>query len=100
MSDGDFSSPKCALLNIHSFQVHRETEVTIRFSAEEAMPSRKTKLPIVDDEPSTRLLLSQIMAKDYEVAMAEDGAFAPVPLRRSSTSENVSPRRDLHGGKD
>jgi CheY-like chemotaxis protein len=46
------------------------------------MLAKNTKLLIVDDEPSTRLLLSQIfMARGFEVATAHDGFAALEQMR-------------------
>ncbi len=47
------------------------------------MPTLKTKMLIVDDEPSTRLLMSHIFRElGYEVRTAEDGFAALVEIRQ------------------
>jgi hypothetical protein len=53
------------------------------------MLARKTKLLIVDDEPSTRLLLSQIFeGRGYAVAVANDG-FAALEQMRIDTPDVI-----------
>jgi CheY-like chemotaxis protein len=52
--------------------------------AEAFMPNGKSKLLIVDDEPETRLLLSQIFAgMGHEVECAEDGFSALEQIRQT-----------------